>query len=129
MLPVTLPAHTLAPLTPSPPLAPSRPLSPQLYIEAPVVIGMSYLCFWMGELVCGTSAVIAVVIMGLYVNKHRSEISADVFHFLHQFYEMASHILNTVIFAIAGAKAVVRTAAVSSAPDLATVSSSSGCTV
>ena len=65
---------------------------------------MSYLCFWMGELVCGTSAVIAVVIMGLYVNKHRSEISADVFHFLHQFYEMASHILNTVIFAIAGAK-------------------------
>ena len=90
---------------------------------------MSYLCFWMGELVCGTSAVIAVVIMGLYVNKHRSEISADVFHFLHQFYEMASHILNTVIFAIAGAKAVVRTAAVSSAPDLATVSSSSGCTV
>ena len=35
---------------------------------------------------------------------HRSAISADVFHFLHQFYEMIAHILNTLIFAIAGAE-------------------------
>lgn len=85
----TLPPCHLPPPPPpppphlSPPTTPS-PSPPQLYIEAPVVLAMSYLCFWMGELVCGTSAVIAVVIMGLYVNKHRSEISADVFHFLHQ---------------------------------------------
>lgn len=41
---------------------------------------------------------------GLYVNQHRSEVSAEVFHFLHEFYEMVAHILNTVIFAIAGCK-------------------------
>ena len=68
---------------------------------------MSYLCFWLGELVCGASAVIGVVIMGLYCNVHKSDISADVFHFLHQFYGMAAHILNTVIFVIAGAKVSV----------------------
>ena len=75
-----------------------------LYIEGPIVIAMSYLCFWVGELICGTSAVIAVVVMGIVVNYHKSDISADVFHFLHHFYGMAAHILNTVIFAIAGAK-------------------------
>jgi len=73
-------------------------------IEGPLVIAMSYMCFWLGELICGTSAVIAVVIMGLYVNKHKSGISPEVFHFLHLFYGMSAHILNTVIFAIAGAK-------------------------
>mmetsp|Transcript_41660 Transcript_41660/g.103526 ORF Transcript_41660/g.103526 Transcript_41660/m.103526 type:complete len:1049 (+) Transcript_41660:99-3245(+) len=76
----------------------------QQFIEGPIVLAMSYLCFWMGELICGTSAVIAVVVMGLYCNVHKSDISADVFHFLHQFYGMCAHILNTVIFAIVGAK-------------------------
>ena len=75
-----------------------------LYIEGPMVLAMSYLCFWLGELVCGTSAVIAVVVMGLVVNTHKSDISSSVFEFLHHFYGMAAHILNTVIFAIAGAK-------------------------
>mmetsp|Transcript_53912 Transcript_53912/g.159752 ORF Transcript_53912/g.159752 Transcript_53912/m.159752 type:complete len:1155 (-) Transcript_53912:469-3933(-) len=74
------------------------------FIEGPIVLAMSYLCFWIGELVCGTSAVIGVVIMGLYCNYHRSNITAHVFHFLHQLYGMAAHILNTVIFAICGAK-------------------------
>ena len=37
----------------------------QLYIEGPVVLAMSYFCFWVGELVTSTSAVIAVVVMGL----------------------------------------------------------------
>ena len=76
----------------------------KLTIEGPVVLAMSYLCFWLGELICGTSAVISVVVMGLYVNYYRAHISAEVFHFLHEFYEMVAHILNTVIFAIAGAK-------------------------
>ena len=59
-----------------------------MYIEAPIVLAMSYLCFWLGELICGTSAVIAVVCMGLYVNNKKEKITADVFHFLHEFYEM-----------------------------------------
>jgi len=74
------------------------------YIEASLIIGMTYFTFWFCELYMGTSAVLAVVIMGLYINYYKSCISPDVLHFLHLFYEMAAFILNTVIFAIAGAK-------------------------
>jgi len=74
------------------------------YVEGSFLIGMSYLCFWLGELVTGTSAVIAVVVMGLYINEHKSALSPAVLHYMHQFYEMIAHILNTIIFAIAGAK-------------------------
>ena len=65
---------------------------------------MSYFAFWLGELVMGTSAVLAVVVMGLYMNAHKSAISPPVLHFLHEFYEMVAHFLNTIIFFIAGAK-------------------------
>jgi len=68
------------------------------------VIGMTYFVFWFSELFMGTSAVLAVVIMGLYINHQKSCISPEVLHFLHLFYEMSAHILNTVIFSIAGAK-------------------------
>ena len=74
------------------------------FIEGTLIIGMSYLCFWIGELIVGTSAVIAVVVMGLYFNLHKSAMSPDVLHYMHHFYEMIAHILNTVIFAIAGTK-------------------------
>ena len=50
----------------------------------------------MGELIVGTSAVIAVVVMGLYINEHKSALSPEVLHYMHQFYEMIAHILNTV---------------------------------
>jgi NhaP-type Na+/H+ or K+/H+ antiporter len=74
------------------------------FVEGTLIIGMSYLCFWLGELVVGTSAVIAVVFMGLYMNWHKSALSPEVLHYMHQFYEMIAHILNTLIFAIAGTK-------------------------
>jgi hypothetical protein len=45
-----------------------------------------------------------VVIMGLYVNYHKSCISPDVIHFLHTLYEFVAYSLNTLIFAIAGLK-------------------------
>jgi hypothetical protein len=48
--------------------------------------------------------VLAVVVMGLYMNYNRASISPAVLHFLHEFYEMVAHVLNTVIFLIAGAK-------------------------
>eukprot|EP00441_Pelagodinium_beii_P041071 CAMPEP_0197632526 /NCGR_PEP_ID=MMETSP1338-20131121/9231_1 /TAXON_ID=43686 ORGANISM="Pelagodinium beii, Strain RCC1491" /NCGR_SAMPLE_ID=MMETSP1338 /ASSEMBLY_ACC=CAM_ASM_000754 /LENGTH=930 /DNA_ID=CAMNT_0043204089 /DNA_START=71 /DNA_END=2863 /DNA_ORIENTATION=+ len=74
------------------------------YIEGSLVIGMTYFAFWFSELFMGTSAVLAVVIMGLYINYNKSCISPEVLHFLHLFYEMSAHMLNTIIFAIAGAK-------------------------
>ena len=47
---------------------------------------MSYLCFWLCELIMGASAVLAVVVMGLYTNAHKSALSPDVLHYMHQFY-------------------------------------------
>ena len=76
----------------------------QRYVEVSIVVTMSYLVFWLGELVMGSSAVLAVVVMGLYVNAHKSVITPGVLHFLHEFYEMIAFILNTVIFMIAGCK-------------------------
>ena len=74
------------------------------YVEVSMVVTMTYLVFWLGELVMGSSAVLAVVVMGLYVNNNRSSISPSVLHFLHEFYEMVAFFLNTVIFVIAGCK-------------------------
>ena len=74
------------------------------FIEASVIIGMSYLTFWLGEVVMGSSAVLAVVCMGLVMNGNKSTISPRVLHFLHEFYEMVAYLLNTVIFLIAGCK-------------------------
>ena len=73
-------------------------------IEASILISLSFLTFWLGELATGASAVIAVVVMGLYINRHKSCISPEVLHFLHEFYDMIAHALNTLIFAIAGLK-------------------------
>ena len=39
--------------------------------------------------------------MGLFLNYHKSCVSPDVLHFLHEFYEMVAHALNTLIFASA----------------------------
>ena len=52
----------------------------------------------------GSSAVLSVVVMGLYMNMHKSVITAECYHFLHEVYELLAHLLNTIIFAIAGLK-------------------------
>ena len=73
-------------------------------IEVSVLIGVSYLVFWLGELIMGTSAVLAVVVMGFYVNVNKSAISGEALHFMHELYETMAHFLNTIIFVIAGSK-------------------------
>ena len=48
-------------------------------IEIALTIGCSYLCFWSAEMLLSSSAVIAVVIMGFYVNyRQASAISPEV---------------------------------------------------
>ena len=44
-----------------------RFLAPQ-YVEVSIVIGTSYFAFWVSELIIGSSAVLSVVVMGLYMN-------------------------------------------------------------
>ena len=53
-------------------------------IEGAVLLSSSYLVFWLGELVMSSSAVIAVVVMGLYMNYHKESFSPDCVHFLHE---------------------------------------------
>ena len=43
-------------------------------VEMSLLIGISYLTFWLGELVMGYSAVIAVVVMGLVLNMRKGSI-------------------------------------------------------
>ena len=71
-------------------------------VEGPLLIGVAYLTFWAAEIVMGSSAVLAVVIYGLYMNKYRSCISPECLHFLHEFFELICHMLNTIIFVVAG---------------------------
>ena len=71
-------------------------------IEGSLLIAVSYVTFWLAELAMGTSAVLAVVVFGLYMNKHRSVISPECLHFLHQAFELICHLLNTMIFVTAG---------------------------
>ncbi|KAL3907202.1 MAG: hypothetical protein SGPRY_010262 [Prymnesium sp.] len=51
-----------------------------------------------------SSAVLAVVIFGFNLNLRRSAISPEVLDFLHEFYEVAAFMFNTIIFNIAGFK-------------------------
>jgi len=73
-------------------------------VETSLLIGISYLAFWLGELVMGTAAIVVVVIQGLCVNASKGSISPSSLHVVHSFYEMVAHFLNTLIFAIAGVK-------------------------
>ena len=74
------------------------------FVEASLVISITYFAFWLGELFMGSSAVLAVVVMGLYMNVNKSSFSPEVLHYLHGFYEMVAEMLNTIIFLIAGCK-------------------------
>eukprot|EP00966_Prymnesium_polylepis_P226778 5246783-Prymnesium_polylepis.1 len=74
------------------------------HVEAALTLGTAYLTFWLCELIIGSSAVIAVVVMGLYLNYHKESFSPDCVHFLHEMFELVAYLLNTMIFAIAGVK-------------------------
>ena len=54
------------------------------FVEGSLLIAISYMTFWLAELVMGSSAVLAVVIFGLRMNKHKSVMSPETLHFLHR---------------------------------------------
>jgi len=72
--------------------------------EVSLMVGISYLLFWLSELLMGTSAVIAVVVMGLVVNEGKGAISPGSLHPIHTLFGVVAHVLNTLIFAICGSK-------------------------
>ena len=73
-------------------------------VEVSLIVASTYIVFWLAEVVMMSSAVIAVVVMGLTINKRRSAISPEVIHFLHEFYTVLAFMYNTIIFYIAGVK-------------------------
>jgi len=72
-------------------------------IEITVVIGAAYLTFFVAENIFHVSGVIAVVAFGISMaGPGRTRISPEVSHFLHEFWELAAVIANTLIFIIVG---------------------------
>ena len=72
-------------------------------IEITVVIGAAYLSFFIAESVLHVSGVIAVVTLGISMaGPGKTRVSPGVTHFLHEFWELAAFIANTLIFIIVG---------------------------
>lgn len=70
--------------------------------EITITLATAYVVYYIAEIFLGISGVLAVVFLGLEVSKHKTCISAEIEHFLHDFWEMLSYLANTVIFLIVG---------------------------
>ncbi|MBE0674509.1 MAG: cation:proton antiporter, partial [Bacteroidales bacterium] len=72
-------------------------------IEITVIIAAAYLTFFVAEHFFHVSGVLGVVTLGLVMaGVGRTRISPEVEHFLHEFWELAAFIANTLIFIIVG---------------------------
>lgn len=72
-------------------------------IEITVIIAAAYLTFFVAEHFLHVSGVLGVVTLGLVMaGLGRTRISPEVEHFLHEFWELAAFIANTLIFIIVG---------------------------
>jgi NhaP-type Na+/H+ or K+/H+ antiporter len=72
-------------------------------IEITVIIAAAYLTFYVAEHFFHVSGVLGVVTMGLLMaGVGKTRISPEVEHFLHDFWELAAFIANTLIFLIVG---------------------------
>jgi len=79
-------------------------------IEITVVIAAAYLTFFVAEHFLHVSGVLGLVALGLMVGGvGRTRISPEVEHFLHEFWELAAFIANTLIFLIVGVVIANRT--------------------
>lgn len=72
-------------------------------VEITLTVVLAYSCMLIGEGFFGVSGVMALVVSGLYMSSiGKTRISPEVFHFLHQFWEMLAYIANTLIFFLVG---------------------------
>jgi len=77
--------------------------------EITVIVGAAYLTFFLAETM-HVSGVLGLVTLGLVMaGIGRSRISPEVHHFLHEFWELAAFIANTLIFLIVGVVIALRT--------------------
>lgn len=79
-------------------------------IEITVIIAAAYLTFFVAEHFLHVSGVLGLVALGLIIGGvGRTRISPEVEHFLHEFWELAAFIANTLIFLIVGVVIANRT--------------------
>ena len=72
-------------------------------IEITVIVAAAYLTFFVAEHFLHVSGVLGLVALGLIIGGvGRTRISPEVEHFLHEFWELAAFIANTLIFIIVG---------------------------
>ena len=72
-------------------------------VEISVIIAAAYLTFYMCEHFFHVSGVLGLVALGLAMaSVGRTRISPEVEHFLHEFWDLAAFIANTLIFLIVG---------------------------
>lgn len=72
-------------------------------IEITLIVVAAYLTFFIAEYFFHVSGVLGLVALGLSMaSAGRTKISADVQKFLHEFWELAAFIANTLIFLIVG---------------------------
>jgi len=64
-------------------------------------ISVAYLCYFVADVVWGTSGVIATVIMGLLINEYGKAATNDK-NLRNSFFSIVEHILNTVLFSLGG---------------------------
>ena len=79
-------------------------------VEISAVVGAAFLTFYVAEHSLGVSGVLALVALGLIIGGFgRSSISPQVEHFMHEFWELAGFIANSMIFLIVGLVIAERT--------------------
>lgn len=72
-------------------------------VEISVIVGAAFLTFFVAEHFFHVSGVLALVTMGLIMaGIGRTRISPEVGHFMHEFWDLAGFIANTLLFVIVG---------------------------
>eukprot|EP00466_Bigelowiella_natans_P003597 jgi/Bigna1/134069/aug1.23_g8777 len=80
-------------------------------IETTITFGSAYICFWFAESAqpgIHVSGVLAIVALGLAMNRFKFFISVESEETVHHFWEMIGFVANTLIFFISGIVVVQR---------------------
>ena len=79
-------------------------------VEISIIVAAAYLTFFIAEDFLHVSGVLGLVALGLMMaSAGKTRISPQVQHFLHEFWELAAFIANTLIFIIVGVVIAQRT--------------------
>ncbi len=71
-------------------------------VEITITLVSTYLTYYLADAVLGVSGVCAVVLLGITMSSEKTCISPDIIEEVHEFWEMAAHLANTVLFVITG---------------------------